>query len=180
LAGPLLVLVTGLQGTGKSTVAEAIAENLSAAVLAHDWAMSALRPYAELQATLDDMEPSGRRKVGWSILNSLGQLQLRNGRSIVLDGLARTPEIASCRSTAQKEEGRFVLVLTHCSDRELHRSRVEGRRRGIPNWYEFDWDHVERSMETWEPPDQIDLTLDSAEKWEDNVALLDAFLGATS
>ncbi len=47
---PVLVLVTGLPGTGKSSVADVVASELNAAVLAHDWAMSALRPYPELRA----------------------------------------------------------------------------------------------------------------------------------
>ena len=85
---PSLVLVTGLPGTGKSTVAEAIAQRLDAAVLAHDWAMSGLRPFSELQVVLDDMGLRGHRTVGWSILNALARLQLRSGRSIVLDGVA--------------------------------------------------------------------------------------------
>lgn len=174
---PLLVLVTGLQGTGKSTVAEAIAQRLSVAVLAHDWAMSGLRPFDELQAVLGEMEPSGHRTVGWSILNALAQLQLRNGRSIVLDGMAHALEIGSCRSTAQSEGGRLVVVVTHCSDRELHRSRVEGRHRRIPNWYEFDWNHVERSRQTWEQPDHVDLWIDAAGEWEENAALLDELFG---
>ena len=45
---PMLVLVTGLQGTGKSTVAELVADLLGAPVLAHDWAMSGLRPFPEI------------------------------------------------------------------------------------------------------------------------------------
>ena len=44
---------------------------LGAVVLAHDWVMSALRPYPELQVALDAMEPPGHRVVGWSILESL-------------------------------------------------------------------------------------------------------------
>ncbi len=37
---PILVLVTGLQGTGKSTVAQMAADALGAPFIAHDWTMS--------------------------------------------------------------------------------------------------------------------------------------------
>ena len=104
---PTLVLVTGLPGTGKSTVAEATAEVFGAAVLGHDWAMSGLRPYQELQDALDAMEPSGHRVVGWSILYALAAAQLRAGRSVVLDGVARRSEIAACREECP--EGRFEI-----------------------------------------------------------------------
>jgi predicted kinase len=174
---PLLVLVTGLQGTGKSTVAEAIAQRLDTAVLAHDWAMSGLRPFSELQVVLEDMGLRGHRTVGWSILTALARLQLRSGRSAVLDGVARAPEIESCRSTALDEGAELIVVATHCSDLELHRSRVEGRQRLIPDWYELDWTHVQKSMESWVQPEPVDLALDAAGSWEGNVALLDDLFG---
>ena len=113
---PLLVVVTGVQGTGKSVVAEAAANMLGAAVLAHDWVMSALRPYPEIQATLDAMEPPGHRVVGWSILDSLARAQLRRGYSVVLDGVARAPEIARCRESAEGLAARLVVIMTQCSD----------------------------------------------------------------
>jgi predicted kinase len=160
---PTLVLVTGLPGTGKSTVAGATAEVLGAAVLVHDWAMSGLRPYQELQDALDAMEPSGHRVVGWSILNALAAAQLRAGRSVVLDGVARPSEIAAGRGTAQREDSRMVMIATQCSDRALHRSRIEGRQRSIPNWYEVGWSSVERSLDMWEQPEGAELYLDAAD-----------------
>jgi predicted kinase len=169
---PTLVMVTGLPGTGKSTVAEATAEALGASVLSHDWAMSSLRPYQELQDVLDAMEPSGHRVVGWSILNALAAAQLRAGRSVVLDGVGRRSEIAACRANAQREDSRFVMIATQCSDRALHRSRIEGRQRSIPNWYEVGWSSVERSLEVWEQPEAADLYLDAADSWEGNAAML--------
>src|ERR1700756_3382593 len=87
-SAPLLVLVTGLPGTGKSTMADVAAAAFGAPVLGHDWAMSGLRPYPELQEALDAMGVRGHRGVGWSILWALARSQLRHGRSIVLDGVA--------------------------------------------------------------------------------------------
>jgi predicted kinase len=117
-------------------VAEAIADMLGTSVLGHDWAMSALRPYPELQSALDVMS-FGHRVVGWSILNILGRAQLRQGRSVVLDGVARAPEVAACRVTAEAVGVKMTVVFTECSDVEVHRSRIEGRRREIPNWLRF-------------------------------------------
>jgi predicted kinase len=171
---PCLVLVTGLPGTGKSTVAEVVADDLGVSVLAHDWAMSGLRPFPTVQLALDHMEPSGHRLVGWSVLNALARAQLREGRSVVLDGVARSAEVRECRGTARSESARLVLIETRCSDLSMHRARIEGRQRRIPNWYELDWDHVERSIATWEETEGTDLALDTADGWEGNVALLHA------
>jgi predicted kinase len=171
----LLVLVTGLQGTGKSTVADAAGAHLGAAALGHDWAMSGLRPYPELQRTLDAIE-FGHRQVGWSILCALARSELRRGRDVVLDGVARSPEIARCRDLAAAERARFVLVVTECPDAAVHRSRVEGRRRAIPDWYELDWDHVRRARDTWVPVADPDLVLDATSPVSQNLHLLHALL----
>jgi hypothetical protein len=168
---PWLVLVTGLPGTGKSTVAEAVADRIGAPVLAHDWAMSALRPYPEVQSALDRM-PMGHRVVGWSTLHALARSQLRAGRSVILDGVARADELRTCREIARDEDASMVVIATQCSDPSVHRSRVEGRERLIPNWHELDWVRVERSRATWESPDDADLSLDAATDWNDNLALL--------
>ena len=174
---PLLILVTGPPGSGKSAVAESIAAMTRASVLGHDWAMSALRPYPPLQDALDTMEPAGHRVVGWSIVIALAREQLRNGRSVVLDGVARTPETTTCREAARREGARWLLVSTRCSDRAVHRSRIVDRRRDIPDWYELEWAHVEESLAGWEPPDGVDLGLDTTDPWEENVSRIRELLG---
>jgi predicted kinase len=168
----LLVLVTGVPGTGKSRVADAAGRHLGAAVFAHDWAMSGLRPYPQIQEALDAMEPPGHRAVGWSILAALARSELRRGRSVVLDGVARSEEIDLCRHLANEEAARMLLVATECSDVDLHRQRIEGRQRSIPDWYELSWKHVARARAGWVTPLSADLVLDGARPWRENAALL--------
>ena len=127
--------MTGLPGTGKSTAADAAGAHLGAAVLAHDWAMSGLRPYPELQRALDTID-FGHRQVGWSI-----------------------------------------LVVTDCRDATVHRSRVEGRRRGIPGWYELDWERVQRARDAWVPVADPDLVLDVGARVPQNLDHLRSLLG---
>jgi hypothetical protein len=38
----------------------------------------------------------------------------------------------------------LLVIECVCSDQAVHRSRIEGRVRGIPGWHEVGWDHVER------------------------------------
>ena len=166
----LLVLTTGLPGTGKSTMAEVVGRALGAPVLGHDWVMSGLRPHAEIQEALDTMGLRGHRGVGWSLLWALARSQLRSGSSVVLDGVARGPEVEGTRRVAREEGARSLVVMTTCHDAALHRSRVVGRQRLIPNWYELDWDHVARARASWIPPDDVDLVLEAADPIEENAA----------
>jgi predicted kinase len=168
----LLVLITGLQATGKSTMAEVAANELGCAVLGHDWAMSGLRPYPQVQAALDAMDPPGHRDVGWSILWALARAQLRMGTSVVLDGVAREPEATRCRHLADDEGAGAMVVMTSCPNVELHQARIVGRARQIPNWYELDWEHVSRARSSWTPPTDVDLVLDAAHSLVDNTTEL--------
>jgi predicted kinase len=173
----LLVLVTGLQATGKSTMADVAARALGAPVLSHDWAMSGLRPYPEVQQALDTMDPPGHRDVGWSVLWALARAQLRRGSPVVLDGVARQPEVAGTRRLAAEEGAGSLVVMTTCADVAVHRSRVGGRSRGIPNWYELDWAHVGRARASWEAPDDVDVVLEATQPLAANAARLEEAIG---
>lgn len=176
----LVVLITGLPGSGKSSMAEVAGRALGAPVLGHDWAMSGLRPFAEMQDALDSMGLRGHRGVGWSLLWALARSQLRLGSSVVLDGVARGPEVEETRRVAAEEGAGSLVVMTSCSDAGLHRVRVEGRQRQIPNWYELDWDHVEQARSAWVPPHDLDLVLPSEGTVQDNADTLRALLAARS
>ena len=95
------------------------------------------------------------------------------GSSVALDGVARVLEVEGTRQVARRREGAASLVvMTSCRDAELHRTVVEGRKRGTLGWYELDWDHVERARASWESPGDIDLVLEGAASSQENVELM--------
>jgi predicted kinase len=165
----VLVLVTGLQGTGKSTVAGGVADALAAPVFAWDWFMAALTPFESLQAALERMDAPAYRSVGWSMLRQAARAQLRRGLAVVLDGMARDDEIAAVRALGDELSVPTLVVLTTCEDPAVRRSRIEGRDRAIPGWYELTWEDVERSRARWVPPDDVDLVLDTMDPPEASI-----------
>ena len=71
----------------------------------------------------------------------------------------------------------FYAIETVCSDEVLHRSRIEGRTRGIPNWYELTWANVEKSRESFQAWDGERLVVDAVEPLERNLQKIREYLG---
>ena len=134
--------------------------------------MAAMTGYAPIQAALKTMRPERRRSVGWSIIWNFSVAQLRENRSVVIDGVARDDDVAVCRSVASEHSVRSVVVETSCSSRDVHRGRIEGRVRGIPGWHELDWEHVESVIARWSPIRDADLRLDAVDSLEANTQAL--------
>jgi predicted kinase len=161
----LLVLVTGTPATGKSTVSEAIASRLDGCtVVGWDWVMAAFTQYPTVQAAVSGLHWREHRRLGWSLMWSVAEQQLRHGRSVVLDGVAREAEIEETRTLASRMLATHCLVVAlECRSEERARERVAGRRRDIPGWYELTWDQVDRSRRGWATPESADRVVDTSD-----------------
>ncbi|MEY9907530.1 putative kinase [Catenulispora sp. MAP12-49] len=158
-ATPVAVLVAGAPGAGKSTLAEGLARELRAAVFSMDWRLGALTPFRVL--TDENVDPLAE-----TMLIAALARQLQLGLDVVLDATGH--EVVSrerCRRVTESLGARFVGVECLCSDPEMHRSRVEGRDRGIPGWRPtVPWEHVVRMQGMWETWPEPHLVMDSAKQ----------------
>jgi predicted kinase len=170
----VLVVVGGVPGTGKSTVAEHAARIVHGAVIAKDVVEATL-----WRSGIGRDQRSGF--AGYEVLSSLAEAQLRVGGSAVLDSVAAYDRLRDgWRELAERNGARFVGVECVCSDERVHRARVDGRERGIPGWYELTWADVEEVRSRYEPWRAEHLVLDAVRPFEENLAALAAYLSASA
>jgi predicted kinase len=158
-ASPVAILIAGVPGVGKTTLAEGLAKRLRAPVLSMDWQLGALTPFRVL--TDENVDPLAEMVV---VAPLARQLQL--GLDVVLDVTGHQATARDrYRRVAESLGARLVGVECVCSDAMAHRARVAGRERGIPGWHPtVPWSHVLRMKGLWEPWTEPHLVLDSAKQ----------------
>ncbi len=172
---PSLIVFTGLPGTGKTSIAEAVARELSIPVFAKDW-LEATLIRCELQSAQNG-PPLG--SAGYQLLTTLAERQLQLGQSAILDSVASTLSIrAEWRVLAQTYQAEWRVIECICSSEAAHCERLSVRQRGIPGWHELDWSEVERVKAYYAPWNEERLILDMMNPLTDNIAAALRYLRA--
>ncbi|GGF35453.1 adenylyl-sulfate kinase [Aliidongia dinghuensis] len=149
----MLIVFGGLPGTGKTTLARAIAVERQATYLRVDTIEQALRDSGMLAV---DVGPAG-----YLAAYALAEENLRLGRVVVVDAvnpLAITRQ--AWRRVAERTDAAMIEIEVICSDRVEHRRRVETRTTDISGLVTPTWQQVlARKYEAWEP---VPFVLDTA------------------
>ena len=163
----LLISMSGLPGTGKSTLALGLAERLHAVWLRIDTIEQAIRDSFVLAG---EVGPAGYI-VGYGI----AEANLRLGHVVVADSvnpIAITRD--AWRDVARAAGVRLVEVAVVCSDAVEHRRRVETRVASVAGLVAPTWDEViGRERDAWE---RTPVTVDTAGRSID--ACLDELVAA--
>lgn len=154
-----LIVFGGLPGTGKTTLARALAERLRAVYLRIDTIEQALRRTESLKIGNE----------GYLLAYDIAADNLKAGNNVIADSVNPIPITRAAWQNVAKDAGADIFeVEIICSDQQEHRRRVETRKADIsghklPVWQEV----VERAYDVW---DSKNLTLDtSALSVEDSI-----------
>lgn len=152
---PKLVVFSGLPGTGKSTLAAALARAMAAPLFAVD-PIEASMWRSGLPSTMTGVAAYG-------IVATLADEHLRRGQSVIVDAVnpveaARAP----WRALARRYQADLKIIECICSDTAAHRERIAARVRAIAGMPEVTWDDVERRRAEYEPWSDARLVIDTA------------------
>lgn len=128
-----LTVVSGLPGTGKTTLAQAFARQLGACYLRIDAVETALAR-AGVRVTVE----------GYAVVHELAVSNLVLGTDVVVDAVNAVAEArAGWRVAASRGGAQLVQVETTLPDAAEHRRRVETRTADIPGHEVPSWADVE-------------------------------------
>jgi len=132
---PKLIVFGGLPGTGKSTIARALAEATGAVWLRIDTIETAIHASGVVPGSLDD--------AGYRVGYAVAEDNLRLGRDVIADSV--NPWLLTrdaWRDVGLRAGADVIEVETVCSDPDEHRRRVETRMVDVPGLVPPTWTEV--------------------------------------
>ena len=155
----MLIVFSGLPGTGKTTIARELARQTGAVYLRIDVIEQAIRKAGVLAG---DVGASG-----YGVANALALSNLQVGHTVVADCVNPVRESREAwKAVAAAAKVVLLDILVTCSDQEEHQRRVETRTGDIPGLIPPTWQSVlAHEYEAWESgPLEIDTALMTPEQ----------------
>ena len=151
-----LIVISGLPGSGKSTVAEALSRNLSIPVFSVD----------PIEAAMwrNGIAKNQTGTAAYEIAAALADEHLRLGHSVIIDAVNPIEASrAGWRDLAAKYRADLTIIECVCANEAIHRQRIEARRRNIDGMPEVPWSRVLERRAEYEPWTDQRLTLDTSD-----------------
>jgi predicted kinase len=159
----MLITMSGLPGTGKSELAQAVGRALEIPVLSVDPIEAAM-----LRAAIARGFDTGL--AAYLVVEAVADAQLALGMSVIVDAVnAMEWDKAMWRDLAARHGAALKVIECRCSDDALHRERLRRRRRGTADVLpEPTWEKVQERRLEYTPWAEPVLSVDSVESCESN------------
>lgn len=127
--------MAGLPGSGKSSIAEALAQRLQIPIVSID----------PIEAAMwrSGLSPKDTGIAAYRVAQAVAAENLKQGLSIIVDAVNPVEDARQMwRDTAQANKANLTFIETVCSDEATHKSRIEARKRAIEGMAEVTWARV--------------------------------------
>jgi predicted kinase len=140
----VLIILSGLPGVGKTSIARAVALELGGIHIRIDALEQAIRATGTHSGPMDD--------AGYRTGYALAEEHLQRGRTVVADSVNPLPITREAwRQVGARARARVVEIEIVCSDAVEHRRRVEARQPDIEGFILPTWnDVIGRQYEPWD------------------------------
>jgi predicted kinase len=164
MSKPRLIVMSGLPGSGKSTIAERLAQRLRIPIFSVDPIESAM-----LKAGIAQSFETGL--AAYLVAETLASEQLKLGISVIIDAVNAEEEGKDVwRGLANRYGLKLTILEVVVSDEALHRRRLESRVRNLHGFSEVTWERVEARRASWTKWQEPVLRLDATRDIEANVS----------
>jgi predicted kinase len=138
---PTLYIFSGLPGTGKTTLSQALAKQISAVYLRID----------TIEQAMKDLCSVNVQSEGYCLAYRIAADNLRLGISVVADSCNPIELTRSAwENVALDSNSRYINIEIVCSDKSEHRNRIETRASSIQGLMLPTWEDVEnREFQPW-------------------------------
>jgi predicted kinase len=173
---PQLIVFAGMRGTGKTSLARAVARELQAVYLDKDTIKDctiALAKRLKLDQVLQLAGP-----LSYELLVDVARDNLSLGLSVVLDSPAGYQDFREkIKGLARSARVELRLIECICTDERLLRQRVESRSQDLPAYRTRDWATYQHDLAQFERLTERRLVVDTAESLSLNLRKVLAYLG---
>jgi predicted kinase len=162
---PKLIVVSGLPGTGKSTLSEKIASHLELPIFSVDPIESAI-----IKAGIKKSFETGY--AAYLVAEKLTEEQVKLGNAVIIDAVNAEDEAKQVWIDCATNLG-IPLVVIECilKDERLHRARIEARVRGLHGFDEISWERVQERRKAYTLWKENILTVEMSNKADESLKL---------